>query len=66
LARAEDRLPRIPPGDVAVVIDRGAAAGAHAGLALLRADGLLRQWAVAGVSLLTLAVLFGLAIAAGR
>ena len=66
LARAGDRLPRIPPGDIAVVIDRGVASGARAGAALLRADGVLRQWAVAGVSLLALAALFGLALVAGR
>jgi formate hydrogenlyase subunit 3/multisubunit Na+/H+ antiporter MnhD subunit len=66
LARAGDRLPRIPPGDVAVGIDRGVAAGARAGVALLRADGVLRQWSVAGVSLLTLAALFVLALMAGH
>jgi formate hydrogenlyase subunit 3/multisubunit Na+/H+ antiporter MnhD subunit len=66
LARAGDRLPRIPPGDVAVVIDRGVGAGARAGAALLRADRVLQQWTIAGVSLLVLAALFGLALVAGR
>jgi formate hydrogenlyase subunit 3/multisubunit Na+/H+ antiporter MnhD subunit len=66
LAREGDRLPRIPPGDVAIVIDRGLGAGKRAGAVLLRTDGVLRQWTVAGVSLLLLAVLFGAALAAAR
>jgi multicomponent Na+:H+ antiporter subunit A len=66
LARAGERLPRIPPGDVAVLIDRGMSLGADAGVALLRADGVLRQWAVAGVSLLVLAALFGAALTLAR
>jgi formate hydrogenlyase subunit 3/multisubunit Na+/H+ antiporter MnhD subunit len=66
LARAGERLPRIPPGDVAVVIDRGVQLGARAGASMLRADGVLRQWPVAGVSLLLLAALFGAALVAGR
>jgi hypothetical protein len=35
-------------------------------VALLRADGVLRQWAVAGVSLLVLAALFGAALTLAR
>jgi formate hydrogenlyase subunit 3/multisubunit Na+/H+ antiporter MnhD subunit len=66
LARAGDRLPSIPPGDVAVVIDRGVGAGVRVGAALLRADRVLQQWTIAGVSLLVLAALFGLALVAGR
>jgi len=58
LARAGDSLPRVPPGDVAVALDRGAAAFAATARGLRDADGVLRRWAVAGVSLLGLAVAF--------
>jgi formate hydrogenlyase subunit 3/multisubunit Na+/H+ antiporter MnhD subunit len=63
LARAGDRLPRVPPGDIAVVIDAAAPLAARASLGVSRLDGLLRQWVVAGLSLLTLAALFGWALA---
>jgi hypothetical protein len=56
----------VPPGDIAVVIDAGARINARASAVLCRLDGVLRQWAVAGVSLLTLAVLLGVALAVGR
>lgn len=63
LARGADRLlPRIPEGDVAVVIDagvRGFAAGAIAAITLDRG---LRQWAVATVLLLATAIAFGLSM----
>ncbi len=66
LALVGDRLPTVPPGDIAVVIDAGARINARASAVLCRLDGVLRQWAVAGVSLLTLAVLLGVALAVGR
>lgn len=59
LARSSDYLPRIPAGDVAVVIERGTSVAARLGMLFGRADDYLRGWAVAGVSLLALAVLFG-------
>jgi len=59
-----DRLPRVPEGDVVVAGEaamRGAAAWSEA---LERADGLLRQWPMAGLSLLTLAIVLGVAMLA--
>lgn len=58
LARVSGALPRIPPGDVAVVLDRGAALLGAGARGLRSADEVLRRWAVAGVSLLALAVAF--------
>jgi multicomponent Na+:H+ antiporter subunit A len=66
LARAGNRLPQVPAGDIAVVIDAGASVAVRARMTLSRIDNVLRQWAVAGLSLLTLAVLFGWALTAGR
>lgn len=63
LARGSDYLPRIPAGDVAVVIERSTSTAARLGMLLGRADVYLRGWAVAGVSLLALAVLFGFTMA---
>jgi len=66
LARAEQWLPRLPAGDIAVAIDAGARAAARGSAVLTRLDGLLRQWSVAGVALLVLAAVFGAALVAGR
>jgi formate hydrogenlyase subunit 3/multisubunit Na+/H+ antiporter MnhD subunit len=63
--RWPQRLPRIPEGDLAQAID-GAVRGARAcGRAFERTDVVLRQWPVAGVSLVTLTVALGVAIAVG-
>jgi formate hydrogenlyase subunit 3/multisubunit Na+/H+ antiporter MnhD subunit len=62
LARCEARLPRIPPGDVAVVIDVAARGAARAGAAIERADAVLREWAIAGIALLAVAVAIGTAL----
>jgi formate hydrogenlyase subunit 3/multisubunit Na+/H+ antiporter MnhD subunit len=62
LARWGARLPRIPAGDIAVGIDGGVRLALRAGAALLRTDTVLRQWAVAGVSMLAIAALFGAAL----
>ena len=62
LARAEARLPRIPPGDVAVAIDAAARGAARVGAAIERADAVLREWAIAGIGLLALAVAVGAAL----
>ena len=56
LARYGTALPRVPPGDVVVVAERTAGVARTTGEAFERIDALLRQWPVAGVSLLTLAV----------
>ena len=56
------RLPAVPAGNVPVAIVRRvrAAHGAE------RADGVLRRWPVAGVSLLALTILFGAVMMTGR
>jgi formate hydrogenlyase subunit 3/multisubunit Na+/H+ antiporter MnhD subunit len=66
LARAEARLPRIPPGDVAVAIDAAARGAARVGAAIERADAALREWAIAGIGLLALAVAVGAALVTWR
>jgi multicomponent Na+:H+ antiporter subunit A len=53
------RLPRVPEGDIAVAIDAAVRAAAGWGERLERVDGVLRQWPVAGLTLLVLVILFG-------
>jgi formate hydrogenlyase subunit 3/multisubunit Na+/H+ antiporter MnhD subunit len=58
LRRWGDSLPRVPEGDVVGLIVRSSTHFARVvGLVLERLDAVLRQWSVAGVLLLTLAVL---------
>jgi NADH:ubiquinone oxidoreductase subunit 5 (subunit L)/multisubunit Na+/H+ antiporter MnhA subunit len=61
------RLPHVRTGEGAVTIVRPvrAALGAVCGM-VERADGVLRQWPIAGVSLLLLTILFGVAMMTGR
>ena len=59
------RLPRIPEGDVVVAGGAAARAAAACGAVLERWDSLLRQWAVASLSLLVVAILLALAMLAG-
>jgi formate hydrogenlyase subunit 3/multisubunit Na+/H+ antiporter MnhD subunit len=62
LRRWGDHLPRVPEGDVVVIVERGARASASWGDPLARADVVLRQWPVAVLSLLTLIVILAAAI----
>ncbi len=64
LRRWGHRLPRIPEGDVVVASGVVARAAAACGAVLERADGLLRQWAIASLSLLMVAILLALAMLA--
>jgi multicomponent Na+:H+ antiporter subunit A len=59
------RLPRIPDGDVVVVGEAAIRATAPWGEAIERVDGYLRQWPVASLLLLTLAIILGAAMLAG-
>jgi hypothetical protein len=61
------RLPRFRTGEGAVAVVRPVrgAFGLVCGM-VERADGVLRQWPIAGVSLLLLAMLFGAAMMTGR
>jgi len=59
---ARGRLPRVPEGDIAVVIDGAVRAAPGAGMAFERGDEWLRQWPVAVLGLVTLGVAFGIAL----
>ncbi|MGH6918561.1 MAG: hypothetical protein ACREJ0_12765, partial [Geminicoccaceae bacterium] len=65
LHRWERRLPQIPEGDVVVVVERCAHAGAAWGEPLARAEAILQRWPVAGVALLALMVILGATMLAG-
>jgi formate hydrogenlyase subunit 3/multisubunit Na+/H+ antiporter MnhD subunit len=62
LRRFGDRLPRVPEGDLVVLSAPLGRVSVAFGAALERAEGVLRQWPVAGLSLLAVTVLLGLAI----
>jgi formate hydrogenlyase subunit 3/multisubunit Na+/H+ antiporter MnhD subunit len=64
LRRWGAKLPVVPEGDIAVLIDRALGGLAAAGPAVGRLDGLLLRWPVAGVLLLITAFAFGLAAVA--
>jgi hypothetical protein len=64
LWRLGDRLPRVPEGDVVVVGETAIRAIITWGEAIERADGWLRQWPVASLSLLTLVIILGAAMLA--
>jgi hypothetical protein len=55
-------LPRIPKGDIIVALDGGMRIAATLGKALGRMDRVLRQWPMAGVSLLLVTVVLGAAV----
>jgi hypothetical protein len=57
-------LPRIPKGDIIVALDGGMQMAATWGKALGRMDGVLRQWPMAGVSLLMVTIALGAAVLA--
>jgi hypothetical protein len=66
LARWETLLPRIPPGDVIAFAEGAGLAAGAVGSRMERADAVLRRWPVAGVSLLALVLVLGLAMFAGH
>ena len=55
-------LPRVPEGDVVVVGETAMRATIPWGEGIERADGYLRQWPVASLSLLTLVIILGVAM----
>ena len=57
---------RIPEGDVAAAIDAAARAAIAGSGRFERADGVLRRWPVAGLSLLALTALFAVGMIAAR
>ena len=64
LWRWGNRLPRVPEGDVVVAGEAAMRSTAAWGEALERAEGLLRQWPVASLSLLTLVIVLSVAMLA--
>jgi multicomponent Na+:H+ antiporter subunit A len=62
LRRFGHRLPRVPEGDIVALGAPLARAGIALGGMLERAEGVVRQWPVAGVALLALAALLGASI----
>jgi formate hydrogenlyase subunit 3/multisubunit Na+/H+ antiporter MnhD subunit len=67
LWRRPQTLPQIPEGDFGgLVLNRGLRAATACGAAFERSDVLLRQWPVAGVSLLALTVALGAALVIGH
>jgi formate hydrogenlyase subunit 3/multisubunit Na+/H+ antiporter MnhD subunit len=67
LRRVGGRLPRVPDGDIAGVVVAGATRFARAmGVLLDRLDEVLRQWPVAGVALVGVAVVLTALMLTGR
>jgi hypothetical protein len=64
LWRGGHRLPRVPEGDVLVVGETAMRATVTWGEAIERADGYLRQWPMASLSLLTLVIILAAALLA--
>ena len=62
LRRFGHRLPRVPEGDVVVLAERVARASLPWGDALVRADAVLREWPIAGLALLAIVVILGVAV----
>ncbi|VTZ23793.1 hypothetical protein MPC1_15360001 [Methylocella tundrae] len=62
LQRWGDRLPRPPAGDIIGIGEDAFRKSFVIGAALERADGEIRQWPAAAVSLLVLAIVFGAAM----
>jgi formate hydrogenlyase subunit 3/multisubunit Na+/H+ antiporter MnhD subunit len=62
LERWGGRLPRIPEGDIAVVIDGAVRRAIALAPSFVRADTILRRWPVAAVSMLGIAVAFAAAM----
>ncbi len=56
------RLPRVPEGDIVVAMNSGVKLALACGKAMERMDSALRQWPVAGMSLLMLTIALGAAI----
>jgi formate hydrogenlyase subunit 3/multisubunit Na+/H+ antiporter MnhD subunit len=66
LRRFDGGIPRIPEGDVIVLLERLQPAVARLGGALERTDEMLRRWPVAGLVLLTLVIAFGASLQFAR
>jgi multicomponent Na+:H+ antiporter subunit A len=63
LRRWEDRLPRVPEGDLVALVERLGRGSLPFGEAIERVDAVLCRWPVAGLSLLALLAILGAALA---
>ena len=66
LARWRGSLPRLPEGDVVVALDAATRATGPVSAVFGRLDAVLRRWPAAAMSLLSIALLFGVAIVGGK
>ncbi len=66
LKRIDASVPRIPEGDVIVLLERLQPLAARCGTAIERTDLVLRRWPVASIVLLMLAIAFGTALQFSR
>ena len=66
LWRWGESLPQLPAGDIVIAGERSVAAASRWGEAIERADGFLRQWPAASLSLLTVAIALGAALLTWR
>jgi hypothetical protein len=62
LGRWSDRLPELPEGDVVVLVERAGRAAPALAAPLVRAENVLQRWPVAGVALLALMLVLGVAL----
>jgi formate hydrogenlyase subunit 3/multisubunit Na+/H+ antiporter MnhD subunit len=63
LRRWGERVPQVPEGDIVVLVEHAGRAGTAFGASLARAETLLQRWPVAGIALLALMLVLGLATA---
>ncbi len=66
LARWGRSLPRLPEGDVVIALDAATRAAGPFSTVFGRLDAVLRRWPAAAMSLLSIALLFGVAIVGGK
>jgi hypothetical protein len=59
ITRFISRVPKVPEGDVIVLVEKLAPLVARFGATIDRSDEVLRRWPVSSVVLLTLAIAFG-------
>jgi formate hydrogenlyase subunit 3/multisubunit Na+/H+ antiporter MnhD subunit len=62
LFRWQNRLPRVPEGDLIVLVERGARGTLPVGDFIEHADSVLRRWPVAGLALIALIVVLAAAL----
>jgi hypothetical protein len=66
ITRFISRVPKVPEGDVIVLVEKLAPLVVRIGATIDRSDEVLRRWPVASVVLLTLAIAFSAVLQFGR